>query len=109
VDVAAREKLFLVVVTRSLFALPAYAAEQLAMLFVYICIYKYTYMYTCIDILMYAYIYIYICTYIYPPDPINHVYSLPGKYISKKKFTYRSLQIFEIIFQGFILKNPTKI
>ena len=45
-----------------------------------------------------------------PPDPINHVYSLPGKInITKKYFTYRSIQIFKIMFRGFILKNPTKI
>ena len=43
------------------------------------------------------------------PDPINHVYSLPGKYISKRYFTYRSIQIFKIMFRGFILKIPTKI
>jgi len=42
-------------------------------------------------------------------DPINHVYSLPGKYIAKKCFTYRSIQIFKIMFWGFIFKNPTKI
>ena len=45
----------------------------------------------------------------YTPDPINHVYSLPGKYISKKYFTYRSTQIFKIMFRGFFFKNPTKI
>jgi len=45
----------------------------------------------------------------YPPDPINHVYSLPGEYISEEYFTYRSIQIFKIMFRGFIFKNPTKI
>jgi len=44
-----------------------------------------------------------------PPDPINHVYSLPGKYMSQKYFTYPSVQIFKILFRGFILQNPTKI
>jgi len=44
-----------------------------------------------------------------PPNPINHVYSLPDKYISKKYFTYRLIQIFKIMFWGFIFKNPTKI
>ena len=41
----------------------------------------------------------------YPPDPINHVCSLTGRWISKNHFTYRSVQIFKILFQGFILQN----
>ena len=36
-----------------------------------------------------------------PPDPINHVYSLPGKQISNFFFTYPSIQIFKILFRGF--------
>jgi len=44
-----------------------------------------------------------------PPDPINNVYSLPGKYISIKYFNHCSIKIFKIMFRGFILKNPTKI
>ena len=36
-----------------------------------------------------------------PPDPINHAYSLTGKYMSQKYFTYPSVQIFKILFQGF--------
>jgi len=51
----------------------------------------------------------YVMRILYLPDPINHACSLPAKYISKKHFTYRSTQIFRIMFQGFILKNPTKI
>ena len=48
-------------------------------------------------------------TFADPPDPINHVYSLPGKYMSQKYFTYPSVQIFTILFREFMLKNPTKI
>jgi len=36
-----------------------------------------------------------------PPDPINHICSLTGKWILKNYFTYRSVQIFKILFQGF--------
>ena len=39
-----------------------------------------------------------------PPDPMNHVCSLTGKYISKKYFAYRSVQIPKILFRGFILQ-----
>jgi len=48
-----------------------------------------------------------------PPDPINHVYSLPGKYMSQMYFTYPSVQIFKILFRGFYsqksIQNPSKI
>jgi len=78
----------------------------------YICTHMYIYIYIYMYVRMY--VYIYICKYIHmyyliPPDPINHVYSLPGKYMSQKYFTYTSVQIFKILFRGFILKNPTKI
>jgi len=33
-----------------------------------------------------------------PRDPINDVYSFTGKYISNSYFTYRSVQIFKILF-----------
>jgi len=36
-----------------------------------------------------------------PPDPINHLCSLTGKSISENHFTYRSVQILKIRFQGF--------
>ena len=35
------------------------------------------------------------------PDPNNHLCSLTGKYISEKYFTYRSVQIFEILLEAF--------
>ena len=36
-----------------------------------------------------------------PPDPISHVCSLTGKQICRKCFTYRSVQIFKIMFRRF--------
>ena len=36
-----------------------------------------------------------------PPDPINHLCSRTGKQIAENYFTYRSEQIFKILFQGF--------
>jgi len=36
-----------------------------------------------------------------PPDPLNNSYSLTGTWIPEKYFTYRSVQIFKILFQGF--------
>jgi len=42
---------------------------------------------------------------LYPSDPMNHLCSLTGKKISENCFTYRSIQIFKILFQGFILQN----
>jgi len=36
----------------------------------------------------------------FPPDPINHLCSLTGKYISENYCTYRSVQIFKILFPG---------
>ena len=36
-----------------------------------------------------------------PPNPISHVCSLTGKYISRKHFTYRPVQIFKIMFRRF--------
>jgi len=43
----------------------------------------------------------YICGLGLPPDPINHVCSLTGKYISRKHFIYRPVQIFKIMFRRF--------
>jgi len=40
-----------------------------------------------------------------PPNPINHVCSLTGKSILKKHFTYRSVQIFKIIFRRFLISR----
>jgi len=40
-----------------------------------------------------------------PPDPINHVCSLTGKYIPKRCFTYRSVQIFKIMFRRFLFSR----
>ena len=40
-----------------------------------------------------------------PPDPINHVCSLTGKYIPQKCFTYRSVQIFKIMFRRFLFSR----
>jgi len=40
-----------------------------------------------------------------PPDPINHVCSLTGKWISKKCFTYRSVQTFEIMFRRILFSR----
>jgi len=45
------------------------------------------------------------CIYSCPPDPINHVCSLTGKWISKKRFTYRSVQIFKIMFRRFLFST----
>jgi len=67
------------------------------------CMYEFEY--TCIYV--YLYIYIYVCIYAYiqymyiPPDPINDLCSLTGKSISEKCFTYRSVQIFQILFGRF--------
>jgi len=36
-----------------------------------------------------------------PPDPINHLFSLTGQQSSEKYFTFRSVQIFQILFRGF--------
>jgi len=47
-------------------------------------------------------------TYIHntcPPDPISNVCSLTGKYISRKHFTYRSVQIFKIMFRRFLFSR----
>ena len=45
----------------------------------------------------------FICaTHSYPPDPINHVCSLAGKWICEKYFTYRSVQILKIMFPRFL-------
>ena len=74
-----------------------------------ICIYIYVHGIRAIICVHVPHIYTNYCTYGSPPDPINHVYSLPGKYMSQKYFTYPSVQIFKILFRGFILKNPTKI
>ena len=40
-----------------------------------------------------------------PPDPISHVCSLTGKYISKKHFTYHPVQLFKIIFRKFLFSR----
>jgi len=53
-----------------------------------------------LSICMYIYIFVYIYVCILP-DPINHVCSLTGRYISEKYFTYRSVQIFKILFRRF--------
>jgi len=39
------------------------------------------------------------------PDPIRHVCSLTGKYILRKHFTYRPVQIFEIMFRRFLFSR----
>jgi len=44
-------------------------------------------------------------TYEWPPDPISHVCSLTGKYILRKHFTYRSVQIFKIMFRRFLFSR----
>ena len=36
----------------------------------------------------------------YPPDPIKNVCSFTGKQISEKCFTYRRVQIIQILFRG---------
>jgi len=41
----------------------------------------------------------------WPPDPISDVCSLTGKYISRKHFTYRPVQIFKIIFRRFLFSR----
>jgi len=46
----------------------------------------------------------------YPPDPINHLRSLTGKYISENHFTYRSVQYLkscsgDFVFQNLILRT----
>jgi len=79
----------------------------------------YHYIHIYIHIYMYIYSVHISCIYIHilylfdpavrdPPDPINHVYSLPGEYISKKCFTYRSIQIFKILFRGFYSQKSSK-
>ena len=40
-------------------------------------------------------------TWMCPPDQINYFCSLTGTCISQKNFTYRSVQIFKMLFQGF--------
>jgi len=52
------------------------------------------------------------CHEVYPPDPINHVCSLTGKYIQENHFTYRPVQIFKILFPEILLSEsdpPHKI
>jgi len=39
------------------------------------------------------------------PDPIRHVCSLTGKYISRKHYTYRSVHIFKIMFRRFLFSR----
>jgi len=39
--------------------------------------------------------------HMYPPDRISDVCSLTGKYISRKHFTYRPVQIFKIMLRRF--------
>jgi len=43
-----------------------------------------------------------------PSDPINHVYSFSGKYMSQKYFTYPSVHIFKILFRGFNSQESNK-
>ena len=73
----------------------------------HVCIYIHicTYIYVCINTYMYIYIYMCVCI---PSYPINHVYSLPGKWISKKYFTCRSIQIFKILFRGFVSRKSNE-
>ena len=59
-------------------------------MYTYMYIYIYTYIYINIHT---VYVYIYMYIYIYLPDPSNHGYSLPGKYISNKYFIYSLIQI----------------
>ena len=82
--------------------------------FTYVHMYKYmhVHIYACMHVYIYTYIYMYIYVYTYPPDPISHVCSLTGKYISRKHFTYRPVQIFEIMFRRFLFSEsdpPHKI
>ena len=67
-----------------------------------------TYIYVCVYI--YIDIYIFLCIHVYIPidtysykstRPINHLRSLTDKEISEIYFTYRSVQISKILFQGF--------
>ena len=47
-----------------------------------------------------------------PPDPIYHLCSLTGNWISQNYFTYRSIQIFKILSRGFYSQksdSPHKI
>jgi len=43
--------------------------------------------------------------YVYPPDPINHSCSLTGKQIPENYVTYRSVQIFKILFPEIIFSR----
>ena len=52
---------------------------------------------------MYTFIYIY--TYIYPLDPINHVFSLSGSQILRNSLTYHSVQIFEYCAEDQMLQD----
>ena len=45
------------------------------------------------------------CHFICPPDPINHVCSLPDKQISKMYFTSCPVQIYKIMFWRFLLSR----
>jgi len=54
----------------------------------------------------------YVYTYIYPPDPINHVCSLTGEQISENYLTYRSVQYLKSCSEDLILQNlilPTRL
>ena len=70
--------------------------------YTYICIYIYlyicinTYTHTRIFLDIYIHVPLDLCIsfqYVYPPDSINHVFSLPDRQISAYHFTYRSVQI----------------
>jgi len=46
------------------------------------------------------------CSWLHdPPDPINDVLSLTGKYISKMYFTYCPVQIYKIMFRKFLFSR----
>ena len=47
----------------------------------------------------------YMCHMCVPPDPINHLCSLTGKWISENHFTYRSVQYLKSCSGDFILQN----
>jgi len=81
--------------------------------YIFTCIHQvYWYVYTpCLNVYVCIYWatnaeFICVCVHIYiPPDPINHVCSLTGKYISKINFTYCPVQIYKIMFRRFLFSR----
>ena len=62
-----------------------------------LCIHMYTpLVYVCLN-----WISVYMYIHVSPPDPISHVCSLTGTYISRRHFTYRPAQILKIMFRRF--------